>query len=376
MNILWLNRYDILSPKAGGAERFDTEMIERLVRDGHKVTIFSSKSAKKLQNQENHNNINIIRKGNLLSVLWHAYRFYLQNKNTINCVIDEYHAFPFFSKFYVEKCKRINLIHEVAGPIWFYEMFFPINFIGFLFEKFVLKFIYKDENFVTISESTKRCLIDSGISKMNIEIVPMGIKFIDKISANELSKKVEKTKHFQILYFGGLRKLKNVEDQIFAISALKKEFSDIKLLLLGNNNSKYAKYLEKLVYKEGLENNVVFTGFITEDDLIALVKESWLTLSTSVREGWGLYISESNLFGLPGVVYNSDGIRDAVVNGKNGLITKHNTPVSMAESIRELILNKKLYNELVEGSKMYAANMTWDKTYEKFINITKLYATK
>ena len=66
MNILWLSWRDTKNPNSGGAEIVAREVTERFVRDGSKVTIFTS-SFKKSKPQEKIDGVNIIRKGNQLT---------------------------------------------------------------------------------------------------------------------------------------------------------------------------------------------------------------------------------------------------------------------------------------------------------------------
>ena len=47
--------------------------------------------------------------------------------------------------------------------------------------------------------------------------------------------------------------------------------------------------------------------------------EAHVLLMTSVREGWGLVVTEANACGTPAVVYNVPGLRDSVRNEETGL---------------------------------------------------------
>ena len=73
MRVLWFNWRDILNPEAGGAEVYTHEIMKRLAKRGHEMTLFTSKF-KGCELNENIDGVDIIREGN-------KYRVYLKAKN-------------------------------------------------------------------------------------------------------------------------------------------------------------------------------------------------------------------------------------------------------------------------------------------------------
>ena len=63
MRILWFNWRDILNPEAGGAEVYTHEIMKRLAKRGHEMTLFTSRF-KGCQLNENIDGVDIIREGN------------------------------------------------------------------------------------------------------------------------------------------------------------------------------------------------------------------------------------------------------------------------------------------------------------------------
>ena len=123
MNILILNWRDPKNPKSGGAEIVTLEHAKAWIKHDHKVTWFTSKFEGSKTN-EKIDNVNIVRRGNFLTVYFLAPFFYLLSGNKFDIVIDEIHGLPFFTPIFVRKPK-IAFIHEVAGEIWEYMFPFP-----------------------------------------------------------------------------------------------------------------------------------------------------------------------------------------------------------------------------------------------------------
>jgi glycosyltransferase involved in cell wall biosynthesis len=77
---------------------------------------------------------------------------------------------------------------------------------------------------------------------------------------------------------------------------------------------------------------------------------------TSLREGWGLVVTEANACGTPAIVYDVPGLRDAVRHLETGLVVSA-TPQSMTDGMLQLIRDPELYERLrVEGQ-------SWSRTF-------------
>ena len=89
---------------------------------------------------------------------------------------------------------------------------------------------------------------------------------------------------------------------------------------------------------------------------------------TSVKEGWGIVITEANSQGTPAVVYDVDGLRDACKNGKTGSVIKA-SPHYLANAIMQLLGNKTLYESyrLCAWKDSFFYNK--ETSYKHFINI-------
>ncbi|HEC64576.1 MAG TPA: glycosyltransferase [bacterium] len=308
--------------------------------------------------------VKVVRKGNRLTTILHAFIYYLKNRRKFDLVIDNFHAFSFLTNFYVAKKKRMTMIYEVAGrEIWFHMTSFPINIIGRLLERIGFSIFLRNEKFIAISDSTKQDLLDHGIKDTNVSIIPMGI------NQKVLEKLPQKTETPTLVYFGGIRKMKRIEEQIEAIALLKENFPDIVLFILGRKKGKYYRFLTERVYELGLEKHVEFVGFLTEAERNKLVESSWINLGTSVKEGWSLVVNEANALGTPTVAYDVHGYKDSVGHYENGLLTIENTPESLAQGIKRLLLDNDLYKKLQMGGFEITSGMNFDRSAEEFERI-------
>lgn len=361
MRVLILNWRDIKNPASGGAEILTHEMAKRWVKWGHEVTQFSSlfEGAKK---EETVDGIRIVRRGNpdarhlLSSVHFQAFWYYIRNsKGKFDTVIDEIHGIPFFTPFYVKE-KRVALICEVAGEIWDTIFKFPLNKIGRFMENIYFNF-YKNISFLTISPSTRDDLIKKGIRKGQITVLPMGINVPKNL------KSYEKEDNPTLIFVGRLIKTKGIEDAILVCRELKERFTDIKLWIIGRGEEGYKKKIDDMISQMGIQENVKFFGFVSESKKFELMQRAHILLVPSVKEGFGLTVPEAGYVGTPTVAYNVEGLRDIIIDGKNGFLVDNPTKL-VEEKVIELLSDKSLYKRIQLEATKYAKRLNWKNTAE------------
>lgn len=352
MKILIFNWRDIKNPRAGGAEVVTHEMAKRWVASGHQVTLFTASFPGAAQ-EEVIDGVRVLRRGKQWTVHWHAYREYQKNfKNKVDVVVDEINTIPFFTPLYVKE-KKVLFINQLARQVWFYEAKFPLSIIGYLLEPLYLQ-VYKNIRTMTISNSTKAELEKMGIKK--IDIVPLAVYF-----DAEQSYLLPKEKELTLIFVGRMVASKRPEEVIKAFKVVNSKYSDAKLWMVGGGEEKFIFRLKNLVSQLGLNDSVSFLGFVSQSKKYELMARAHLITVTSIKEGWGLIVTEANAVKTPAVVYDVDGLRDAVKNETTGLVVKEN-PQSLAAGILRIWGEPNLLNKLQEQSYLDSKKYSWEMT--------------
>jgi len=363
MKILWLTWKDKKNPLAGGAEVVNEELAKRLVTDGHEV-IFLVAGYDKAVTEEVVDGYKIIRLGNRWTVYFAAWRYYRQNLHGwADVVIDEVNTIPFMAKFYVRE-RNILFVHQLCRQIWFYEMFFPLSLIGYLLEPIYL-WLLRDRKVITISESTKNDLLRFGFKKENIEIISEGIEIKPVENLDSIVKLPKPT----ILAFGALRSMKRTTDIVKAFEIAKLEMEDLELIIAGSADSKYGQKVLAMIAASTYSNSIKYLGRVSLEKKIELMQQAHLICVTSVKEGWGLIVTEASSQGTPAVVYDVDGLRDSVKYDETGMICDENNPVDLAENILELMNSKLKYQQLRLNGWKWSKEINFEKSYQDFKNI-------
>lgn len=360
MKLLWFTWKDLSHPQAGGAERVNEEIAKRLARDGHEVILLVGGFEGGVPDEQREG-YRIIRLGNRYTVYWHAYRYYkLHLKGWADLVIDEMNTIPFFCKFYVQE-RNILLAYQLCREIWFYQMRFPLSIVGFMLEPVYL-WLLRDRYVITESESAKRDMMRFGFSAEKISIVPIGI------SAKPLEDLAEESKFPQptVLSLGAIRAMKRTLDQIKAFEIAKKQIPNLHLKIAGSTTDSYGKKVLRRIADSDYTQDIEYLGCVDEAKKIELMRRSHLILVTSIKEGWGLIVTEANSQGTPAAVYNVDGLRDSVKDKKTGWVSKKNTPLSLAEAIIEGLTNPEEYAQVRKNAWLWSQEFTLEKSYLEF----------
>jgi len=139
-----------------------------------------------------------------------------------------------------------------------------------------------------------------------------------------------------------------------AMSLLLKKFPDTLLYVAGPNilksdsikdmlkRTSYTKYIEELVGKYDLKNNIRFTGPLDEKKMCERYLKSHVFVCPSSIENSPNSLGEAMLLGVPSVASYAGGIPDILNDKEDGLLYQHDAPYMLAHYICELFENEDL----------------------------------
>lgn len=148
--------------------------------------------------------------------------------------------------------------------------------------------------------------------------------------------------------------IKGLHFLLQAIYILKQKYPDIKLYIAGNNIidtstftrkikiSGYAKIIRKLIKKYNLEDQVVFTGILSEEKMIEQYLKSNVFVLPSVIENSSNSLGEAMLLGMPCVATNTGGTMDILEHKKEGFLYPYTEPAMCADYISRYFEDDKL----------------------------------
>ena len=159
-----------------------------------------------------------------------------------------------------------------------------------------------------------------------------------------------------ILFVGRLDvKQKGVDLLIHALRYVQKEIPDVNLYIIGQGDS--LGYLKNLTAELELGENIIFLGYVDENELTDMYSKCEIFVFPSLYESFGIVIIEAMSAGLPVVSYDLDCVSETLEDGKYGILVKKGGIKELADAIIRLLKDEELreyYSRMsIERSKSY-----------------------
>ena len=234
----------------------------------------------------------------------------------------------------------------------------------FFYKNFTGKFIAKAKSIATVSEFSKKDIIDHyGIDEKKIDVVFSAAKDIFKPILLEVKEETKKQysdgKEF-FLHTGAIHPRKNLENLLKAFSIFKKrQQSSFKLVLAGRLAWKYDSFIENLrTYK--YRNDVVLLDYVNEEALAKLTASAYALVYPSFFEGFGVPVLEAMQCGVP--VITSTGSSMQEISGDAALYADPGNYIELAEQMMYLYKDEKLRTILIQKAILVPLLYTWENT--------------
>lgn len=218
---------------------------------------------------------------------------------------------------------------------------------------------------IAVSENTKEDLENIyGIDPAKVRVIYNGVnsefrEIEGSEEINRLKKEYELPKKF-ILYLGTLEPRKNIKRIIKAYRAYRdNERTKTKLVVAGGKGWLYEDIFE-LVEEEGLGSEVVFTGYVENEELVSLYNLAESLIFPSLYEGFGFPVLEAMACGTPVITSNVSSLPE--VAGEAAILVDPREVEEIVKGISLVLHDRDLRNELVEKGKKRAAEFTWEKS--------------
>jgi len=368
--MLWLTWKDMGHPEAGGAELVAHELCQRLIQEGHTVTMLTCGYAG-ASATEDKNGIHIVRVGSsrYLHPIQALFYYVRHFRGQFDVLVEEVNGgAPYFSVLFEKKARRFMVYHQLARVNWLYEVKRPFAYIGYygLVPLATKLASMSRAPVITVSESTREVLSDYGFQPEHTHIISEGL-------AIEPLGTLDKTRKFArptILSLGAMRAMKRTLDHIAAFEVARQQIPELQLKIAGKATGSYGKRVLARIRESKFSDDIEYLGVVSRADKVKLMQRAHLILQTAVEEGWGLTITEAASQGTPAVAYDVAGLRDSIRANVTGLLTEQN-PTALGKAISALLHDPVHYNRLREAAWKWSRRITFDQSYKDFKTIVE-----
>lgn len=276
---------------------------------------------------------------------------------------DLFHSTNFIAPKIGKNKKLVITVHDLAFK-YFPEMIEKetLNLIN----EYLPRSLERANKVIAVSENTKKDLITNySIDPNKIVVTPLACnrEQYQRVS-NEEKIAVVKTKYNILndyfIYIGTLEPRKNIPNLIKAFNKVANTYENISLVLVGQKGWGYEE-ISKLINEFNLEDRIIFTGYVPDEEIPALLSGSISFVYPSFYEGFGLPVLEAFSCGVPVITSNNSSLPE--VAGELGVYVDPYNVDDLANK-----LNKMLEEKHNLDSKKYierAKQFSWESLAEK-----------
>jgi glycosyltransferase involved in cell wall biosynthesis len=356
-----LNWRDSTNPEGGGSERYVESVAAQLVAAGHQVTVFCA-AHDQAPGDEVRDGVRFVRRGSKLGVypraVWHLL---LRRSGRPDIVVDVQNGLPFFSRL-VTRRPVVVLVHHVHREQWG-VVYDPLRArFGWWIESWLAPRLYRHSQYVAVSEVTRRELTELGVHADRIAVVHNGTE-----RPLETGVGPDAAPHLCVL--GRLVPHKRVEHALEAVARLRADYPDLRLTVVGSGW--WADRLTAAADDLGVADRVEFLGHVDDVTKHRALARSWVLLTPSLKEGWGLCITEAASHGVPAVAYASaGGVAESVVADRTGLLVGDDLEEFVAAT-RRLLDDPALRHRLGAAARARSGDFSWETTGAAFLTVLR-----
>lgn len=275
----------------------------------------------------------------------------------------QYNAPPFHGG------KLVTTIHDL-GFLFHPESFSKLQ--GLRLKILTRKTAKRSQSILTGSNYSKNDIVRAyNLDPEKVEVVPHGISSLFKpnLSRETIQTVLDKYKiqGDYILSVGRLNPRKNLNSLVQAFSDLKRTKQiPHGLVIVGQDDFETSQFI-KSIKENDYSQQIIFTGFIPDEDLPFLYGGADVFVYPSVFEGVGLPVLEAMKCGTPVVTSNTTSLKEVV--GDAGRMVDPLDVKDITQAIFQVICDTELKTALIEKGLARANQFSWEKTAQKTLEI-------
>jgi glycosyltransferase involved in cell wall biosynthesis len=354
--VLLLCWRDIEHPQGGGSEAYLQRIGAQLAGSGIKVTLRTARYPG-ARRREVVDGVEVSRAGGRYSVyVWAGLAMVAARiglgplrRSRPDVVVDTQNGLPFMARLAFGRRVAVLVHHchreqwPVAGPV--------MGRVGWFVESTVSPRVHRRNQYVTVSLPSARDLTGLGVSPGHIAVVRNGL---DEAPAHTLTAPRSVTPRVAVL--SRLVPHKQIEDALDAVAELRPRMPDLHLDILGSGW--WERRLVDHAALLGISDAVTFHGHVDDETKHRVLQRCWVHVLPSLKEGWGLAVTEAGQHCVPTIGYRcSGGLTDSIVDGVPGLLVDDHD--ELVDGLERLLTDHVLREQLGAKAQARSGEFSW-----------------
>jgi len=343
---------DIEDPEAGGSELHAHLIAQRWAAAGLEVAVRTSRPPGQLRYRARDGYLVVRKSGRYMVFARSAVSGALGRNGRPDGLVEIWNGMPFFSPLWA-RCPRIVFLHHVHAEMWQTVLPPTLARLGSFLEQRVAPPFYRRSRIVTLSDSSREEIVDLlGMPADNVRVVPPGV-------GPSFQPGGQRCRSPLVVAVGRLVPIKRFDLLIDALVRVKKDHPGLEAVIVGEGFE--GPRLSAMVRSLGASDWISLPGRLSEEELLDLYRRAWVLAATSLREGWGMTVTEAAACGTPAVATRIAGHSDAIVDGVTGLLVS-DTAGDIAGALTQLLSQRTRRERMGKAALARASGLTWDRT--------------
>lgn len=314
-----------------------------------------------------------------LSDMWRMSRAMSQGNFDLLFFPTIYSYVPVFNR-----AKKVVMIHDIIAER-FPQLTLPKRTSRMFWKAKVALGRWQADAIATVSEFSRDCLVQQ--FKLDPESVFVVGEASDSVFRvlpdSELSPRLLDAgitnSHRYITYVGGFNPHKNLETLVEAFASVTKQeaCADVRLVMVGENKKEvfhsYFATIKKQVEELGLSNRVIFTGFLSDEDLVILLNHSTVSVLPSLMEGFGLPAVEAAACGCPVIATTESPLPGLLKEG--GIYFEPTNTDELINALVKVLSSQTLRMQMSNAALQSANKLTWGAAAKQMMNLIQSFTT-
>jgi glycosyltransferase involved in cell wall biosynthesis len=220
------------------------------------------------------------------------------------------------------------------------------------------------DRIIVASEEEKGYLSRLGLKPEKVVKIPVAVNDIFFSTSYGTGKRDN-----YVLYVGRIVEYKGLDTLVKAIKELRAASNiELKCIMIGKDLG-YRSELQSLVGELGITDLVEFIDHTPQNRLVHYYSSALVTVLCSLTDAFGLSLVESMALGTPFVATPVGAIPDLVDQTKAGIIVPVSDPKALAGAIRQLVEDRKMWDEMSSRGRENAVRFRWDNIAKRYYQL-------
>lgn len=340
---------DLDDPEAGGSEEHASQVARHLVAAGREVVLHTGR-VRGAPTTVDRDGVRVVRRGGRVGVfLTSPFDERAGRLGPADGLIEIFHGVPFFAPWW-SRLPQVGVVHHVHLGTWDMLLPRPFHHVGHAVERFLVPRAYKRSTLLTAAPSARDEIVHHyGVDPARISIAPHGVD--DRFSPGGTRSATP-----LVVAVARLMPQKGVSDLLRAVARTRTSVPDLQVVVVGDgpHRARFESERDAL----GAREWVTFAGRVSDQELVDWYRRAWVICSASMREGFGLTLTEAAACGTPVVASRIPGHVDAVAEGRSGLLA--DGVDGLAEAMARLLLDEELRAKMSVAALEHAESFRWE----------------